>query len=315
MLIKSIALVAATVAIASTSFAQDMRTIDSTWGETEVPVSPQRVYTDGPWTFGNAIALGVTPVATGTYGEGDLEYLGDAALGAVAIPIGDNGVSMETIAGHSPDLIVIRGWLGEWNDERCKLAINVASVYCYEQNKDSLEGAYSNLTKLAAALNKSDEADALIAAMDDRIAALKARVEAVGLDERTISIVRIFSDKYKFASGLETIMFRAVGLSVPASEVRPDPEPEDFSWSIFEFSLENLDIVQSDIVFLETDKDNNGRLDELMSNPLYPTLPAVENNQIFHVETGIWNSFDFFSLNIMLDQIEEFVIIPAEQAN
>ncbi|MBL1421621.1 MAG: hypothetical protein COC24_014010 [Alphaproteobacteria bacterium] len=75
MSIKSIIL-ASTLMFATGVCAADMRTVESNYGPIEVPVAPQRVYVDSPWILGNVIALGVIPVGTVGFGEGNVDYIG-----------------------------------------------------------------------------------------------------------------------------------------------------------------------------------------------------------------------------------------------
>lgn len=315
MTIKSFTLATTIAMTAGVANAQEMRTVDSNYGPIEVPVLPERVYVDGPWTLGNVLALGVTPLATVVYGESNIDYMGDLANGVDQLSYGDEGVSIETIATYDPDLIIIREWRAGAKEERCGLAGEVTSTFCYTGEKYTIEIVHNILRNTASALNKTDEAGEIIATMNTRIADLKSRVEALGLDEQTVSVIRIRPDEYEFAGPMAPMMIRAVGLTVPEGQYVPYPEPEDFDWDQMALSLENLDRIGADYLFINVDLDNDGKLDALQSNPLYPILPAVQNDQVFLVETGVWNSFDVLAMNTVLDQIEEFVITPAEQTN
>lgn len=316
MSIKTIALATAITALASTSFAQELRTVESNnYGPIEAPVSPQRVYADGPWTLGNTLALGVTPIAALIYGEGNLDYVGDAVKDVQQIPYGDDGVSIETIATLNPDLILVREWEAGAKEERCKAASNIAATYCYTMTKRTIKQAQDNLLKVADALNKTEEAEQLIATMDARITALKARVLSVGLDEKTVSIMRVRPNRYEFGLFMASVMVQSVGLTIPEGQYTPYPTPDNYDSSGENISLENLDKTQADYLFLSVDLDNDGQLEALQNNPLYPTLPSVKNNQVFIGQTGVWNSFDYLAMNRILDWIEEFIVIPAEQAS
>lgn len=315
MSIKSLTLATAIAMTASGAIAQEMRTVDSNYGPIEVPVSPQRVYVDGPWTLGNVVALGVTPLAAIVYGESNIDYMSELTNGVDQLSYGDDGVSIETIATYDPDLIIIREWQVGAEEEHCGLATNVTSTFCDTGEKYTIEIVHDILRNIASPLNRSEEAEEIIATMNARIADRKSRVEALELDEKTVSVMRIRSDDYEFALPTAPMMIRSVGLTVPEGQYILYPEPDKFDWDQQEVSLENLDIVSADYLFINVDLDNDGKLDALQKNPLYPMLPSVQNDQVFLVETGVWNSFDVLAMNTVLNQIEEFVIIPAEQAN
>lgn len=315
MSIKSITLATAIAMTASVATAQETRTVEGNYGPIDAPVSAQRVYADGPWTLGNALALGVTPIAALVYGEGNMDYVGDTINDVELIPYGDEGVSVEAIATFNPDIILIREWQAGAKEEKCNAASNIAATYCYTMTKRTIEQAQDNLLKIADALNKTEEAEQLIATMDARIASLKSRVLSLGLDEKTVSIMRVRSNSYYFGLYMASVMVQSVGLTIPEGQYAPYPTPADYDSSGEDISLENLDVTQADYLFLSVDLDNDGQLDALQNNPLYPTLPSVINDQVFIGQTGVWNSFDILAMNTVLDYIEEFIIEPAEQAN
>lgn len=315
MSIKSIALATAFAMAASVAIAQETRTVEGNYGPIEAPVTPLRVYADGPWTLGNALALGVTPVAALVYGEGNMDYAGDAVKDVQQIPYGDDGVSVETIATLDPDLILVREWEAGAKEEKCKAASNIAATYCYTMTKRTIKQAQDNLLGVADALNKNEEAAELIATMDARIASMKERVLAQGLDKKTVSIMRIRPSRYEFGLYMASVMVQSVGLTIPEGQYAPYPTPADYDSSGEKVSLENLDVTQADYLFLSVDLDNDGQLEALQNNPLYPLLPSVKNNQVFIGQTGVWNSFDYLAMNTVLDYIEDNIIEPAEKAN
>lgn len=310
MSIKSIILATALM-FATQVNAADMRTVQHSYGAIEVPENPQRVFADGPWTLGNILALGVNVVGTVTYGEGSLDYLGDAAKN---IPQFEWQVAIEKIAELNPDMIISREWDIGAVEERCKLAANIVPTYCYLQTNGSIKLAQENLLKVADALNKTEKAKELIATMDERIASLKSRVLSLGLDKKTVLLMRVRPSGYHFALTNADVLIHAIGLTIPEGQYTPFPRPDDWDGSGTDVSLENLDKTQSDYLFLSVDMDNDGQLEALQNNPLYPTLPAVRNNQVFVGQTGVWNSFDYFAMNTILDYLEESIIIPAEKS-
>ncbi|MBL1421620.1 MAG: ABC transporter substrate-binding protein [Alphaproteobacteria bacterium] len=241
-----------------------------------------------------------------------LIILGDAAK---KVPQFQWDVSIEKIATLNPDIIFISEWNVGDAEERCTAAGNVTATFCSMGAKYTIEIVQNNLLMVADALNKTEKAKELIATMNERIASLKARVLSAGLDKKTVSIMRVRPNEYEFATPMAPVMIQSVGLTVPKGQFSPYPTPDDFDWSGANISLENLDKAQADYLFITVDLDNNGALEALQNNPLFPTLPSVKNNQIFLVETGVWNSFDYIANNTVLDQIEKLIIEPAEKAN
>lgn len=310
MFIKSIALAAAFVAIASSAYAQDTRTVDSLFGSVELPTNPQSVFVEDPWTLGNVLALGVKPVAVAVFAETSLDYLGNHMDGIGQISWGDDGPDVEEIANLDPDLVISRGGnsYGNFNEERCVNYAQIAPTYCFYFAWQTVEEMHANMESVAIALNKSEEGAKLIAEYDARIAALKARVEATDLPNQTIAVMRIRPSGYQFRNGQEGILIKAIGLKLPKEQMDPNGDFDN------DISLENLDVIQADAIFVQVDPGMNAELKAMQDNPLYSTLPAVKNDRVFMANTGVWNSFDFIAQHQVMDELEAFLIVPAEQA-
>ncbi|MBL1421622.1 MAG: iron-siderophore ABC transporter substrate-binding protein [Alphaproteobacteria bacterium] len=292
----------------TTAYAADTRKVDSLFGVVELPVVPKSVFVEDPWTLGNVLALGVKPVAVAVFKETSLDYLGDRMDGVKQISWGDDGPSVEEIASLNPDLVVSRGGnsYGNFNEERCNNYAQISATYCFFFAWETVEEMHANLNSVADALNKKDEAAELIEKYDRRIASLKARVEATDLVNKTIAVLRIRPSGYQYRNGQEGILIKAIGLKLPADQMDPKAE---FEGAI---SLENLDVIQADIIFVQVDPGMDDKLKAMQDNPLYASLPAVKNNQVFMANTGVWNSFDFIAQHTVMDELEKFLIIPAE---
>ncbi|WP_460707695.1 TroA family protein [Myceligenerans halotolerans] len=115
---------------------------------------------------------------------------------------------------------------------------------------------------------------------------LKARVEAAGLTEQPVSTLRLSEDgSYSIRIGTsESIAYRALGVAQPEGQTDPD----DFSIDVGE---ENLDLLDSaHTLFVYVDDTADGEREKVESSPLWKTLPAVENNRVHFVDSGVWNS-------------------------
>lgn len=148
----------------------------------------------------------------------------------------------------------------------------------------------------------------MIVEYENRIEELRQRVAATDLVNQTVLAIRVRQSGYEFRVGQETILLKAIGLQLPEGQM--DPEPEDSSH--LQISLENLDVIDADALFVSVDTGFEDELALLQANPLYSTLPAVRNGKVFFVETGVWNSFDFIAAHVAMDEIERLLIEPAE---
>lgn len=311
MTIKLLTL-AATIAMTGTMVsAQETRTVDTLFGPADLPVAPERVFVEDPWTLGNVLILGVKPVAVAVFAETTLDYLGDRMDGVAQIAWGDDGPSIEEIGALDPDLIVSRGGnsYGNFNEERCTNYAAVAPTYCFNFAWNTLEEMHQNLMYIADGLNKTEEGVAVLAEYDARIASLAERVAATDLPNNTIAVMRIRPSGYQYRNGQEGILIKAIGLQLPADQMDPFG---DFDGDI---SLENLDAITADALFIQIDPGMDAEFKAMQDNPLYATLPAVQNDRVFLVSTGVWNSFDIIAQHKVMDDLEKFLVVPAEEAN
>ena len=152
----------------------DCRTIEHEAGETEVCGEPQRVVVLGPYVLEPLLALGVQPVAYGDHvafhqGEYDkpdeqIPYLGSR----INQPIANVGIagepSMEAIAQAQPDLIIGVEANVQQYDILSQIAPTILLKYGETEN---------NFKAIATALNRTQQAEQLLAETEQRIASAR----------------------------------------------------------------------------------------------------------------------------------------------
>ncbi|WP_024794693.1 ABC transporter substrate-binding protein [Tomitella biformata] len=151
-------------------------------GVSDVPLSPQRVVVLEPVELDTAVALDVIPVGTAVLSQktGVPAYLGEKAasiemVGTVPEP------NLEAIAALAPDLIL--GTDSRHMELYDKLSGIAPTVFLADHAAPWQE----NVQLVAKALNKTAEADALLAAYEDRCAEIAAEFDTAG---QTAQLVR-----------------------------------------------------------------------------------------------------------------------------
>lgn len=295
----------------------EMRWVEDYFGEVEVPAEPLRVVAADPVSLSLMLSLGVEPVAASFNPLALPAHLGDSsAIENIAGEGGGFAPDIEKILAQEPDLvIVVAGYDGEgeqaWNKETYdRIAATGIPTYGFAYNDGvSLEDVAHGVGSVAEVLDKGEEGDAMITALEERMAELTERVQAAGLDDRPVSAVRLSDGgAYSIRVGTgESIAFRGAGLAQP--EGQQDP-------SMFRIDLteENLNVLNSaDTLFVYTDDGAEAEKDAIASTPLWPTLTAVQNDRVHWVDASVWNSSDPIALNLILDDIETMFIEPGEE--
>jgi iron complex transport system substrate-binding protein len=144
-------------------------TIETNNGPMEVPVEPLRVAALDNTSFATLQAFGVEPVVLPKPllpGEGFEEWEADEDIldaGTHREP------DLEAVSEAAPDVIIGGGRFADFTDELEKIA-PVVDVSPSDDSKNGfVEGLKTQTTALGAIFNKADEADALIAELNDAI--------------------------------------------------------------------------------------------------------------------------------------------------
>lgn len=308
---------ATTPAADGTGAASQTVTVEDYFGEVEVPAEPLRVVAADPISLSLMLSLDVEPVAASFNPLAVPAHLGDlSAVENIAGAEGGFAPDLEKILAEDPDLvIVVAGYDDEgdeaWNKETYdRIAATGIPTYGFAYNDGvSIDDVANGVSSVASVLGKSSEGDALMAALDERMAGLTERVDAAGLDDRPVSAVRLSADgAYSIRVGTgESIAFRGAGLSQPEGQ----QDPTAFR---IDLSAENLDLLDSaDTLFVYTDDGAEAEKDTITSSPLWPTIAAVREDRVHWVDASVWNASDPIALTMILDDIETMVVEPGEQ--
>jgi iron complex transport system substrate-binding protein len=252
------------------------RTVKHAMGETEIKAQPKRVVVLDVGELDNVVSLGIEPVGLApTEGSPELpSYLKSKAgrpenVGTI------NNLNLEAIAALKPDLILgsqLRA--ADKYDELSQIAPTVFSLRPGFTWKE-------NYLLNAAALDKTAEAKAKLAAYDEKIDALDKKL---GAKKPTVSMVRFMPDGvirlYANASFIGTIL-KDAGI--------PRPKNQDINDLAAEVSAENIDQADADYIFTGVYGDPKATdKSKAQGNPLWKNLKAVKSGHAHDVPDETW---------------------------
>lgn len=279
-----------TVAPAATT-----RTITHAMGTTEVPAVPQRVVVLDTGEVDNALALGA-PIVGAPVAE-VLEYqsyladrlAGITDIGTISEP------NLEAILALKPDLI-----LG--SKQRYEAIYSQLSAIAPTVFVESLRVPWQQNFRLhAEALGKTAEAEALLAAYDQRVAELQATLGPERA-ETTISVIRFRPGQVRLylKSSFIGYILQDVGLGRPASQ-----DQDIFS---AEITLEQIADVDADYLFITGYAQDDSELDTFLTSPLWQTLGAVQADRAIDVDDDHWIAgLGVQAANLVLDDLERLI--------
>ncbi|MGW9349037.1 ABC transporter substrate-binding protein [Nocardiopsis flavescens] len=264
-------------------------TVATAQGEVTIESAPERVVALGFSPADELISLGVDPVMVAvdpaTLEEnapwlvGPLtEAGGEGGLEAVAAPelvTGDGGVDLEAVANARPDLIIAEAY--QVQDAAAFERLN-AIAPTVTPDTDALNPDWDErLLSTAAALDRTERAQELIADLEAEFAEVGAQVPGIG--ERTYQWVRADDTGYVFGNGS---LFDLFGM-------RP-AENQDNTQTAASLSLENTADLDADLLAVWA--PSGERREELESDPLFQELPSVEAGTVYFAGLDFANAIN-----------------------
>jgi iron complex transport system substrate-binding protein len=266
----------------------ETRTFTDAMGrEVAIPVDPQRIVVLSEIDLDSLLALGIVPVGA-PFGRGQTtlpSYLLSQIEGQTT-PIGPIGEpDLETILTLEPDLIVYSDPYGPLAERIPELEQIAPTVVPYVDTGDWHWKSVFNA--IAAALDKTAEAEAWMATYDEQTATLGSQLSD---DMREVSIVRWMADgpRILLSNAFSSQVLSDVGFTRPQYQLDlagSHPVHTDV------ISMEQIDLVNADVIFAGgLNPEGDVALQEALENPLVQALPAVQANRLFVVDGLAWSS-------------------------
>ena len=267
-------------------------------GETEVPGAPTRVVVLDSSFLDAAIALGVPPIAAteGVSGSGLPAYLGDVTddIELVGLTTEPN---LEQIAALDPDLILGAKVRHEaLYPQLSQIAPTVFSETSGSNWKDQV-------TLTGDALNRSADAEALLADFDERAAAVG---ESIGAAGQTAVIIRFIPGQIRLygPTTFSGSVLTQVGFDLGDKGYDP-------AVGMALISSEQIDMIDTDVIFATNpDAESAGAVvtDRGTVESLWATLPAVQSGNEFDILDSTWmTGIGVIGANAILDDLETFL--------
>ncbi|MBF2048474.1 MAG: iron-siderophore ABC transporter substrate-binding protein [Elainella sp. C42_A2020_010] len=280
----------------------DCRMIQHALGQTCVPNQPQRVIALSVPTLGNALALGVKPIASIVYFDDPPPYLAKH-LESIQILGKEEQPNIEKVLALKPDLII---------------GIKYATEAIYPQLSriaptvvDDWEGYPSwrdHFDFVAKVLGKTEAAKQVWANYYQRIEALKS---ALGdrLQDLEVSFVHICCGTIDIdaKNSFNGSILADVGVKRPPSQAAP------IAGGITSLSEERLMDINGDILFVATEGEASLRkLAELKQKPLWKQLRAVQQNQVYPVNYPTWRGGNPLAADAVIDDLFKYLVNDPE---
>ncbi|MEM7125974.1 MAG: ABC transporter substrate-binding protein [Chloroflexota bacterium] len=275
-----------------------LRSIDTAFGPTCIPDAPERVIALNENIMANLIALDAPPIAVQDWSRRDFTaYLGDTT-GTIASVGNSDGPNYEAMLALNPDVIVAMP--SNVDEESMETLTQIAPVAVAPADNTDWRG---NILYVGEVIGKVDEAEALVAATDARLAEFRAAYEAQALADEEIAIIRSRADSFNIYHGDFFIVkiTEDAGLKMPASF---DEITER------RLSLEAIELIEGDRLFVMVRNEReSGAFIDLSASPLWQTIPAVQNDEVYLVNWSVWVAgWNIVGANLVIDDLYFYML-------
>lgn len=254
-------------------------------GETEVPKNPQRVYVNTNVEV--PVALGFNVVG-GWYGSWQpMPPAFEEATRDAEIVDWSEVPNYEFVASLEPDLIF--HWDNSGDPEVYELLSEIAPTIRFET--DPFVYWREATLDLATVFGLEETANTLLTGYDTIITAECERIHSVIGDE-TIDLVTVYEDSFHLVG---PIWEQAEGFYTPSAysiwayrdcQLLPGVEVEELVGvqGSAQLSLETIAELESEHLFVMQSIGQNETLEDILDEPLWQTLPAVQNGNVYLIE-------------------------------
>ena len=282
----------------------DCRLVKHELGESCIPQNPQRIIVTDESILDPTLALGFQPIAAaeqniaGSRGR----HFGDKAKDIVSIGK-TSQFSIERIVELQPDLI-----LGFYiNPEIHQLLSETAPTLKVKKIEPIHLKWKQTFVKIAEKLDRKEQAQTALNKYQQRVDKLRQQIkQKVG--DKTVSVMRFYASgrvQVETIYSFSTVIIQELGLSLPPQLL---PFSTDKDTSTIPISLERVDLVDADVLFVMLDPDSEDNFKRYQSSPLWKKLNVVENNRVYTVDSNYWYFGNILAANAILDDLEKYLL-------
>lgn len=280
----------------------DCRIIQHSMGGSCVEKNPQRIVALNPTTLGNAIALGIKPIASVfEYDSRFPDYLDGKTKGIQ--PLGEQTQpNIERIALLKPDLMI--GWQHNHKSIYPQLSAIAPTVfYDWLGGNVRQDNWKQYFNFMAEVLNRKETGEQVWQHYNQRVEQLKT---ALGdrYKNKTISFIFFCCGGILSENSFAGSVLSDVGLERP-------PAQRDASKVGLRLSEERLDLADGDVIFVAIygGRERGDRdFKILQQKPLWKKLKAVQENRVYYVEPTIWRGRTPLAADAVIDDLFKYLV-------
>jgi len=244
------------------------------------------------------LALGIVPVMQYSHKLwGRQEYLGLSGVPDFDVSIGD----WTSLARHRPELIILDDGCDRWSLDHGSHISPVFKLPC------PAEDWQVSLHALGTILGRREQASRAIEMHKSKLASARSQLTRT-MRSQTVAVLRITAKAIYLYGGEERgytgpLLYNGLGLSQPYFVQRFTKNKRRIR-----LDLSELDQLDADHLFITFDRgegEDAGR--ELLESPIWRTLSAVRQNQVYEVDFMAWMNYGVLSHQRKMDDVLSYL--------
>lgn len=276
----------------------DTLVVRHAFGETEIPRDPERIATDDT-TLEIFLSLGITPVASQSRFADGVTPAPEVEPLLADVELFSRGVTnLEALAALEPDLIIGPEWVGFEDDPEglYELLSEIAPTII---TSDDPAGYWQAATEVVAeTFDRTDRLEALEATFEAQVEAQCDRIRSVIGPDDTVSHIEMYDGGFFFliAPGFTVdgryLPLKSTTFAFTECGLNPGPENAELALTDnVQLSLEVVEQIQADHLFLTVFPGAEQTLDDVSSSALWGQIPSVANDSVYEAPPLVWWSY------------------------
>lgn len=291
--------------------ASTCRVVQHQFQETCIPHHPQRIIAMDEDSLEVLVALGLKPIATviPNRAGSKLSLLQDK-IGSVTNLGRESQPNLERIVQLKPDLILGMSISPQMYSLFSRIAPTVSVEYVHTGWKKTFQ-------QIADIVDRSSTANEVLAAYQQRLEAVRSQLRSKH-QNTTVCIMRFYTDahftQFFNQNSFAVSVLEDLGVvSIPAVQRRQRQIPNT-DYGYFNTSLEQIDLLEADFMFIAVDPGAESSLQLYADSPLWQTLRVVQQKRVYIVPSGHWVFGNILAAHAILDDVSRYLSQEASRS-
>lgn len=283
----------------------DCHVVQHELGQSCIPHHPQRVIALEHDSLEVLVALGLKPIASAIPDRtGSKTLLLQDKIGTIVNLGRESQPNLEKIIQLKPDLILGMSVSPQMYSLLSRIAPTVSVEYLHTGWKKTFQ-------QIAEIVDRRSTAEKVLSVYQQRLETLRSQLSQKN-GRRTLCVMRFYTTthftQFFTQNSFSVSVLDELGVVTIPEIQRQQRQVPNTDWGYFNTSLEHIDLLDADFMFVAIDPGAESSFQLYQNSPLWKTLNVVKQKKVHIVHSGHWVFGNILSANAILDDIARYLI-------